>query len=676
MFVTWCLLVLLNAGLVAANPVAPIFNFSKLNCSSLCGLPFAHARINEGYGGSSVSRAKNMSVNLDGQCVNQSQLSIGNWEESARRFLQLINMSDVSFDCPKWNSVYRQPNETELPKLWNEGYFQAMPDEGMRRLPRPYFKTSVVDPAGIPGHCNITIDRGVVERNLRVYLMDAELQYEGNPLMTTGSIISLWRKRKYRHGFGMRPFWVHLPRNHSNECQGNNCSRAPYETMWLPASTFGTAVPYKGNSTQHYSMFAKWDFEQIPGINKMMVKLRTSVSHLENVGDDLSPSNIAILSLPLLMAIPPISLLEHVSSVATAWYVFATDILAALPLLIKGIELVIVYPKTKVHMYSTLSMTGKKYGVYERWFTQCYPPVGMTQTAGTIIISVALWFMMASSYCEFAFWRAVQYRLGRWNNIDVVGSNVIDEEREEVNESNPSDSKQTSSSWHARHRIHILGIVFLILLALFISSIAARLINIRSNSRFFLQFNGSLFFIASGTVKWGTIIALITFHMIATNRVSHLRFLWFLAGIVFGIVGGPLYLLLHLMKSVRESKNWDDVSCGANVGMAFLGTCLALFFGSFLPFHVAFVWLYGGAIIALHAIRSLPRDRVRWRYGLNGFAAGMLFGPFGIYFRRCFPETMNDKQARANFHGGSGFGVIFLLTVVNMMTTYWAYIVS
>ncbi len=87
-----------------------------------------------------------------------------------------------------------------------------------------------------------------------------------------------------------------------------------------------------------------------------------------------------------------------------------------------------------------------------------------------------------------------------------------------------------------------------------------------------------------------------------------------------------------------------------------------------------FVWLYRTSIILLHAIGSSPSDRVRWRYGLNGFAAGMLFGPFGILFKRCFPETMNDAQARANFHGGFSFGVIFPLTIVNMVTSYWEYI--
>ena len=49
----------------------------------------------------------------------------------------------------------------------------------------------------------------------------------------------------------------------------------------------------------------------------------------------------------------------------------------------------------------------------------------------------------------------------------------------------------------------------------------------------------------------------------------------FYAGIVLGLGGGPLYFILHLNRKVRESKNWDNISDGANIGMAVLGAYLA-----------------------------------------------------------------------------------------------------
>ncbi len=660
MFVAWLILLLLDFGLAVAKLSPSNFDFTDLNCSSLCGLPFKPT-----YDQSPGNR--DITVNIDGQCARESQLSVRNWEKSARRFLQLINMNDTDFDCPKWNMVSRAPNYTELPLVWRYPFSS----EFRKRR----FQTSVVEPAGTPGHCNITVDRGVVERNSRVYWMETDLQYGGQPLTTIGSLVSLWTQ------VDTPPLRVHLQGKEPKRCRGNNCPT--YQVLWLPTSTFGTSVPHKNYTTEHYSIFAKWKFHQIPGIDRLMVKFRASVADFENLANELSLSNIAILSLPLLVAIPPISLLERVSTVTTVWYVFGTDILAAFPLLIKGFELAIVYPRTRVKMYSTLSVTGKKYGVYERWFTECKPPVGKSITNGTIIISVALWFMMASSYCEFAFWRALQYQYGRLNNVGEIVSDVTDDQCEQEDESKSQDSERTCCSWYARFRSQILAGTFLILIVLFISSIP-------------IYATSSLLFSLIFSIV--TSFVLVVFRTIATNRFSQLVRWRFLFGLVFcpiltvltvfliplprnlyplqwntlyasvlGFVGGPLYLILHSRREVRESKNWGDVSDGANIGVA--GSCafLAVEFGSFFRCHLTFTWIYGATIIILHVVRSKPSDRLKWRYGLNGFAAGMLFGAFGIFFKRCFPETVIDKQARANYHGGIRFGTIFLLTVVNLL---------
>ncbi len=617
--------------------MGPYYNASKLNCSSLCGIPVEAGNLFR-------TRLKNasqsdISVNLAGQCAHDSQLSIGNWEQSARRFLEMINMNDTSFECAKWNVVRRKPNEAELPEFWQDGASLV----GFR---------IVHEPAGNRGYCNIKIDRGVVVRNSTVYSMEAVIQHDGNPMedvlqpvrkpsVVTGSIVSLWHKRELKNNTGIQPFPVHVQQNESNGCRGTDCTA--YEMMWLPSSTFGTSVPYIDNgTTQHYSIFAKLSFEQIPGIDNLMDEFRESVSRLGNVVDELSPSNIAILSLPLLIAIPPISLLERVSGLTTVWYVFGTDILAALPLLIKGIELVIVHPHRTLRRYSTLSIMGKQYGVYERWDTQCNPPVKMSEKPGSILISIALWFMIASSYCEFLFWRALQYRQGRLNAIDEIPTDLPDDEAEEVNGRKGSDSEQMSDSWYAQYRI--LMAAFLSLIAAFICSIVIR----------------------STTVYIVSMIALAVFRLIGTNRFSQL-FRWkFLVGVVFGFGAGPLYLIMHVKKQIRESKDWADVSDGANIGMALLGAFTTVRINLHFPFHLVFAWLYGGAITVLHAIRSSASDRIRWRYGLNGLAVGMLFGPVGLFFKRCFPEMMQYKQARTNFHGGFVFGVILLLTLVNI----------
>ncbi len=66
--------------------------------------------------------------------------------------------------------------------------------------------------------------------------------------------------------------------------------------------------------------------------------------------------------------------------------------------------------------------------------------MGITQVLGTIIVSGAIWFTMVNSNCEFAFWRTLQYRLERLNDIVEITSDVFDEESYPMNESKSSDS--------------------------------------------------------------------------------------------------------------------------------------------------------------------------------------------------------------------------------------------
>ena len=599
MFVAWCLL-LLCVGRTVGELALPISNSSEMNCSSLCGILPANADITfRAPRTSSIPTLQNMPWNFFGLCAHESGLSIGNWEKSARRFLQLINMTDERFECPRWSAFYDGSRQAELLKFLSLGSLPL----SRGKISHAYAltsRTSVVGHAEIRCHCTVTVNRGVVERNSRVYWMADMLQYGGKPLRTTGSVLSLWLQRKSDHELGMQAYSVHLQQNESSRCRGNNC--ATYKLMWLPSSTFGTSVPYENGTTKHYSIFAKWNFEQIPGIQGMLGKFHENENHLDNVANELSPSNIAILSLPLLLAIPPISLFEEVSTKTTVLYMLATDILAACPMLIKGIELVIVYPRAKVKMYSTLGMSGEKFGVFEGWYTECNAQVGVTQTVGAILMSVALWSMMASSYSEFAFWRELQYRHGRLSDNGAV------------NERKPSFSERKTTSWYARNRMFIVAGGFSSVVALFITSMVVK---------------SWVFYI-------GTIIALVIFRIVGTNRFSQLLRWKFWVGIVCGFRGGPLYLILHEKTKVRESKNWGDVSEGANICMAVLGAACAIGMdllntqsdvsydspmgiaiqqtfnrtgmGTFFPFHLLFAWIYGSAIIVLHAARSLLSD--------------------------------------------------------------------
>ena len=83
---------------------------------------------------------------------------------------------------------------------------------------------------------------------------------------------------------------------------------------------------------------------------------------MENLESGLSPSNFAILCLPLVMGVVHTSLFESVTDKAIAWYVFTADFLAALPLLIKGIELTVKFQAASPKMRSTVRIMGKRYG--------------------------------------------------------------------------------------------------------------------------------------------------------------------------------------------------------------------------------------------------------------------------------------------------------------------------
>ncbi len=62
-----------------------------------------------------------------------------------------------------------------------------------------------------------------------------------------------------------------------------------------------------------------------------------------------------------------ISLLAEVSDTATVCCVYASYILATLPLFIKRIELMNAYSDAQVGLYPTSSMNWRKHGLFERW---------------------------------------------------------------------------------------------------------------------------------------------------------------------------------------------------------------------------------------------------------------------------------------------------------------------
>ena len=141
---------------------------------------------------------------------------------------------------------------------------------------------------------------------------------------------------------------IRVLRNATDNCASRKCTS--FSLLWLPASTFNTSVSVTLRSegrdsrvaTSSYSMFPRFTFNEIPGVQKVLQRLKDCAEELDNVRKDSSPSNLAILCVQIVMAIPPLSLLESASDAAIARYAIATDTLAALPLMIKGVEMILV----------------------------------------------------------------------------------------------------------------------------------------------------------------------------------------------------------------------------------------------------------------------------------------------------------------------------------------------
>ncbi len=68
----------------------------------------------------------------------------------------------------------------------------------------------------------------------------------------------------------------------------------------------------------------------------------------------------------------------------------------------------------------------------------------------------------------------------------------------------------------------------------------------------------------------------------------------------------------------------------------------------------------GISIAFLHLLRSEGHKVGVGRYEVHGLALGVLFGPFGFLFWRCFPETQRKREIRRAIVSGIAYGMLFV----------------
>ena len=155
----------------------------------------------------------------------------------------------------------------------------------------------------------------------------------------------------------------------------------------------------------------------------------------------------------------------------------------------------------------------------------------------------------------------------------------------------------------------------------------------------FIRLAGAIFFL----------ITLVVYRAVLVKRFRQLIQWRYWVGVVSGFVTGPVYLLIHAFENVRKSDEWELITEGCNAGFGFLALTISIVYRRRLrlrnnykqmPEFFIPLWVYGASVILTHAIRSEASDRKAWLFDCHGFTLGMLFGPFGLLFKRCIPECV------------------------------------
>lgn len=98
----------------------------------------------------------------------------------------------------------------------------------------------------------------------------------------------------------------------------------------------GTTIIAKWGGKVELSDTSNMVFDENPAL---VEALRLNAIAVDQAEDAVTPSNIAILALPMVMSLIPVAFLADLNTCAMLWYIVFTDVFSAVPFLIKGIEL-------------------------------------------------------------------------------------------------------------------------------------------------------------------------------------------------------------------------------------------------------------------------------------------------------------------------------------------------
>lgn len=187
----------------------------------------------------------------------------------------------------------------------------------------------------------------------------------------------------------------------------------------------------------------------------------------QQADDATTPSNIAILALPLVMNLIPVALIADVNTVGMLLYTLLTDVLTAVPLAIKGVEVLQIglrptYAAISRITGATFELNAEQSGgdkLLEVWVSECRAETSLLSTGITLLV-VALIAMVGGIIAEFVAKRwASRKGTGRviedpWTGADVPLVDVVGVDAEPISSTTtviPSLGGASASSMLAAH---------------------------------------------------------------------------------------------------------------------------------------------------------------------------------------------------------------------------------
>lgn len=182
-------------------------------------------------------------------------------------------------------------------------------------------------------------------------------------------------------------------------------------TEWLKGSTAVSERTGAVTGSEFVEVFQ-------PNNLAVLEALKRGSHQTQQASDATTPSNIAILALPLAMNLVPVALIADVNSLGMLVYTLLTDVLTTIPLAIKGVEVISIGASSNIAVVTRITggnlwsdADRDKDKAAETWVAECRANGNLT-LIGVILLTVAIVFMIGGIAAEILAKRFVK-RVGK-----------------------------------------------------------------------------------------------------------------------------------------------------------------------------------------------------------------------------------------------------------------------